>query len=457
MDKKERILKRLSKVERKVKKIAGRNGEFVSLTNYSHLAEEKEGRTIWTNAINIALRENEFLYIPESNFPYYVDASIIIPSGRCIKAEKNAVICMTENSKVLMFRNENVIDGSHILPQKTKKDKNISIDGGRWETLYRVRASEGGSGRYDEVDSYHGISAVMHFNNVKNLCLKNMTFYYAPCFGIQIGEIKNAVIENIEFENCFSDGVHINGNSENLVVRNIRGYVGDDLVALNMCDWDESSVNFGPLKNVLCENLELSDESPCKSLRIIPGIYQFDNGTSIDCTASNIIVREVSGITAYKMYMQTPAYKIGETPEERRAGNGNNLFFENLNIDLYEPVDKRPEQMCSDSVRGKFGAFEIGSNIKNVYFKNINLKLYKEKFPLSYFASIGPKSSLVGENEIFDPYISSKVENLYYSEIFVNDKKIDDLEPYICCVEFDDINNDGFSTAKGEIKNIIKE
>lgn len=453
---KERILKRLSKVEKKVKKIAGRNGEFVSLTNYSHLAEEKEGRIIWTNAINLALRENEFLYIPENHLPYYVDSSLIIPSGRCIKVDKNAVICMTENSKVLMLRNENVVDGSHILPN-TKKDKNISIDGGRWETLYRERASEGESGRYDEADSYHGISAVVHFNNVKNLCLKNMTFSYAPCFAIQIGEVKNVVIENIEFENCFADGVHINGNSENLVVRNIKGYVGDDLVALNMCDWDESSVNFGPLKNALCENLELSDESPCKSLRIIPGIYRFDNGTSIDCTASNIIIREVSGITTYKMYMQTPSYNIGEKPEERRAGSGNNLFFENLNIDLYEPIDKRPEQMCSDSVRGKFGAFEIGSNIKNIHFKNINLKLYKEKFPLSYFASIGPKSSLWEEREIFDPYISSKVENLYYSEIFVNDKKMDDLEPYICCVEFDNINNDGFSTAKGELKNIIKE
>ena len=42
-------------------------------------------------------------------------------------------------------------------------------------------------------------------------------------------------------------------------------------------------------------------------------------------------------------------------------------------------------------------------------------------------------------------------------DIYINSQKIDDIKPYVSISVFDDINKDEYSTAKGEIKNYIKE
>ena len=42
---------------------------------------------IWTDAFNRALREHEVLVVPAREEPYYIDASIIMPSSRRIEAE----------------------------------------------------------------------------------------------------------------------------------------------------------------------------------------------------------------------------------------------------------------------------------------------------------------------------------------------------------------------------------
>lgn len=42
----------------------------------------------------------------------------------------------------------------------------------------------------------------------------------------------------------------INGNTMNLLCRDIKGQVGDDLVALNACDWQDSSVDSDLVRGV---------------------------------------------------------------------------------------------------------------------------------------------------------------------------------------------------------------
>jgi len=110
----------------------------------------------------------------------------------------------------------------------------------------------------------------------------------------------------------------------------------------------------------------------------------------------------------------------------------------------------------SDKLRGTFAAFELGANIGHISFENIELKLYKEKYPLSYLLCIGPKSVLVENKiEIFDPYLSSSVKELYLKDIIVNEKKTEDCSKLLKEINFENINNDGFSTASGKIQDII--
>ena len=44
------------------------------LTDYAQLTTEKEGRTVWTAALQAALDAHEVVVIPAAREPYYIDA-----------------------------------------------------------------------------------------------------------------------------------------------------------------------------------------------------------------------------------------------------------------------------------------------------------------------------------------------------------------------------------------------
>jgi hypothetical protein len=283
-----------------------------------------------------------------------------------------------------------------------------------------------------------------------------MTFKNCGGFGVQLGEAKNVVIENVTFDKCFADGIHVNGNVENLYISNVKGQVGDDLVALNMFDWQNSSINFGPCKNIICQDLVLSPNSQYKALRIEPGLYTFKNGLVVDCSLTNAIFRRIENIKTFKLYCQTPVYLPSDGPEPTGVGSGDNIFFEDIKIDLDGPIDRFEEYLNGDKVVGTFACFELGLNVGSIYFKNIEVTLHKEIFPESYFLCIGPKSiRLENGGEVFDPYLSSVAENVYFESITINEKKPKDISPFVKEIVFDGLYSDIASDGSGKIMNII--
>ncbi|MGM9646380.1 MAG: hypothetical protein ACI3XS_06800 [Eubacteriales bacterium] len=451
---KEKIYEKLDKAKAQNKVLINSLKDRRSLTDYGFLMKSDGEKELWADAFQAAIDEHEIVVIPARKKPYYIEKQIVIPSNRRIEAN-GATIRQTPDCSVLMLRNSNTADGTHRPICDIEKNYNISIDGGRWEEMRSARSGYGKSGKYDEERSFFGVSSLFFFNNMENLTLTNITFAHTAGFSVQAGDIKNAVFENIRFESCYADGLHINGNTKNLICRNVSGEVGDDLVALNVYDWQNSSVDFGPMDTVLCENLELSKSSGYKALRIEPGRYYFDDGSEIDCSLKDAIIKNVKGIRTFKMYYQTPGYNIGEPPERGDVGSADNLFFENIKIDLCDPIDKFPPYVDSDPVRGSFAAFEIGANIGYLCLENIDLTLYKENFPYSYLVCCGPKSVRIGNYEVFDPYLSSKVKTLELKNITVNKERVQSVSGIVREIEFDDVNEDGHSTARGSIEEII--
>lgn len=456
---KKKIYDKLTRTEISLKGILPAEEEYVDIHEYSgYIRINSQGQEIWTDAIQAALREQKAIYIPKKDEPYYMDGSVIIPSGRHIRADENAVIRQLEGIKVLMFRNEHTVDGTDCPPDGKDRDSDISITGGRWEESWTFRAGYGKSGMYDENRSFYGVSTCMLFNNIESLSLRNMTFAHTAGFAVQAGEMTNAIFENITFESCYADGLHINGNSENLIIRNIAGEAGDDLVALNMYDWPNSTVNFGPVRTVLCENLRLAPESSYKALRIAPGMHYYADGSCIDCRAEDFIIKNVSGIRTFKIYLQTPPYQIGEEPKREMVGSGDNLFFEDITIDLKLPVDKFEEYLTSHRIRGAFAGFEIGANIGNISFENINIRLYREKYPMSFLACVGPKSIRTEKGmEIFDPYVDCKVKKVYAENITVNGEQVRNIRPYLHEIIFEDVYGDGLATGRGVFEEIVQK
>lgn len=431
-------------------------GGGVSVEHYRSLVRTDEcGASIWSDAFQQAINENDHIIIPAAEEPYYIDKTITVPSNKYIEASTGAFICLKAGVKTLLLRNENNEDGTHVRETFSTPDTNIHISGGCWEEMLDHRAGYGLSGMYDEERSYYGVSTCMFFNNVQNLTLENLVFIHAGGFGIQLGNAKNVVIENIEFDHCFADGVHVNGNTENILIRNISGQVGDDLVALNMYDWQNSSVDFGPIKTAWCENLDLHPESGYKAFRIQPGLYYYDDGSVVDCALNDAVIKNVKGISTFKLYFQTPCYDVNTGREPGDTGTGNNIFFEDITIDLTGPIDLLRDYTQSDPVTGSFAGFEIGANIQNLYFENIHVTLYRDKYPMSYFLCVGPKSVRCGNMEVFDPEINSCVENVYLKNVHVNSGSTEDSTNYIRQIAFEDIYHDGTATGKGVIKNII--
>ncbi len=435
-----------------------------SLADYRALVRpsQQDGQkiSVWSEALQAALDENEIVFIPRAEEPYYIDRSILIPSDRRIEAEDGAVIRLKKGIRTLMLRNRHVADGTHAPISAPVRDHNICITGGRWEESMDVRAGYGKTGMIDEERSFYGVSTAMLFNNLSGLTLQNMTFAHMAGFAVQCGDLQNAVMGNIAFDQCYADGLHLNGNIDRAWICDIHGQCGDDLVALNAYDWQNSSVNFGPMRCILCENLELSASSPYKAMRIQPGIYYYDDGSWVDCALDGIIVKNVRGIRTFKLYYQTPRYKLRtQKPERGAPGSGDWLFFEDISVDLAGPIDGFREYRESDPVRGAFAAFEIGANIKHLFFENIDLTLHREKYPLSYLLCAGPKSCVVDEGtcEIFDPYVSCKLEELHLGRIRINGNTPDRIEPYLKAVAFDDVNRDGFSSGRGMIERVEYE
>lgn len=458
--KKQQISQSLAKMQSNNEKLISDLKSKRSLLDYSHLAYKCEHGTVWTNALQEALNENEIVEIPTAKEPYYIDNTIIIPSNRRIIAWR-AVIKLVPECDVLMLRNEHCKDGTYAPFTDEDCDSNISIHGGCFAESRTSRMGYGKSGRFspkeenDEQRAFYGVSTCMLFNNMDNLTLTDVTFSNAAGFAVQLGNVKNAVFENIWFKDCYADGLHLGGNCENVIARHIYGEVGDDLVALNAYDWQNSTVTFGPIKNVICENLNLSPMSPYKAIRIEPGIYTYADGSKVDCAIYDTIIKNVQGIKTFKIYLQTPSYVIGTEPEKGETGSVDNVFFEDIAIDLHSPIDGFKDYLTADPVRGTFAAFELGANIGYICFENINVKMYRHKFPNSYLACIGPKSIVFGKEEIFDPYVSSRANVLEFKNVTVNGEKALCAKDLVREISFDNVNDDGRSTASGKIDKIL--
>lgn len=425
--------------------------EYLAVTPY------KNGK-IWSEAFSFALKNYEDIIIPAGK--YYVDKSLVVPQNRGIIADENAEIILIKGVKSLLLRNENVIDGSDKpIPKTAIKDENISITGGIWGEENDERLGYGKSGCFDENNSMVGVSTCFLLSNVKNLTLKNLTFRHTAGFAIQMGNISNFAVENICFDVCYADGLHINGGTENGTVKNLYGHTEDDLIALNAYDWDNSSINFGKIENLVVDGVKCDvGGNVHKSIRIQPGIYPYKSGEKEDCFVKNLTIKNVSGVACFKMYLQTPAYTA--FPEKNvGVGRMENILFENISADTSEPVDKQPNYLSGNTVTGNFATFEIGSNVKNLTFNNVKTVLNKAKYPNSYFIAVGPKTQYIAEKklELFDPYVCCTIQRINFENVYINNEKKDDLTGFIKEISYDNLYPSALPFGKGKIISVSKD
>lgn len=429
-----------------------------SLDSYRAEVTRVNGTNVWSAAFQKALVENEIVVIPASDAVYYLDKTVVIPSNRRIEA-KGATVSLLPGMDNVMLRNEQVGDGTLRPNAVPKLDRNVAIVGGRWCDWRAKRAGYGASGRYNNekrrIGNFYGVSTLFLFNNFEGLLFEDVTFHRTSGFAFQGGDGHDFHFLDTTFDRCFADGYHLNGNLSRVHVKNARGQVGDDLVALNAYDWLNSSVTFGPQRTILCEDLEQVGAG-YPAIRIQPAVYRYADGTKVDCAISDVVFRRVKGIKCFKMYLQTPNYAIGDGHEWGEVGSGGNLHFEDVEVDLDRPIDKFEPYMKGDPLRGHFGAFEFGANLTSVYFRNLKVRFHADRFPTSHLAVVGPKSVRIsGGNgqarEVFDPWVSCTVGKVVVEGLASSGAVPEEL---VHATMFDNVNGDGESSGVGKIKTV---
>ena len=422
--------------------------DTVKLTEYSHLVTQGEHGKVWTKAFQTALCEHEIVIIPASDEVYWLDGTVFIPSNRRIEAV-GATIRLVPEFPYIMLCNEHIHDGTLAPIDTSDRDTNISIHGGSWEEVCDVRGKRRLNA--DFKNTFKGVQTTMLFGNLDHLTMTDVTFSHSTSFCVQIGDLTDGVFENFSFISCYADGLHVNGNCENLYVRNFRGHVGDDLVALNMYDWIHSSINYGPANNIYCENIISEPDSKAKMMRLQPGVFKFADGSLVDCALTNVYVKHARGIFEYKLYFQSPRYRIGAKPEGEGAGSADNIFFEDIGIIAERPW--YPDE--DDDIRGHFGMFFSNSNVGYLSLENIQYEAAESTSDKTHLIVVGPMSCIRDGKEVFDPYVSATLDTLELEDIYVNGKKVSTVDGLIKIVEFDNINNDGNSSGKGKLNHVI--
>jgi hypothetical protein len=241
-----------------------------------------------------------------------------------------------------MVRNRSVVgmDKKTLEIPKTPCDKDIYIEGGIWTALRYKRGLVNGNhtGRTSKTNSIYGAHGVFVFNHADGFRINSVTVKQSQMHALQLSDAHNFWIENISFVDHGRDGVHVHGESDWGVIRNISGVTHDDFIALNAWDWAHTSPAVGEIHHVLVEDC-ICDYAPNKKVsgtfefRLLPGNRKRADGTVKSCKISNIVIRNIVNLRTIKMYDQPNLERGRDNDRSTPLGLFENVYIHDLHFD----------------------------------------------------------------------------------------------------------------------------
>ncbi len=370
---------------------------------------------VWTAAMQAALDAQGALHIPARESPYYIDGPLILKSGQKLTADPRAEIRLKPGSNTCLVRNEHVVTlNTKPVPADLPVDTDIAIEGGIWTTLASAASNNGNErGHSAKEKPVFGTHGVILLQNVRRVLVKNVTIRQSRPFGVHLANAHEFTVENITLEAQCRDGVHVNGPASDGLIRGVRGDSHDDNVALNAWEWKNYAPSYGPIERVVIEDVTGSPEGlrAANSIRLLPGVKRFDDGTTLDCPVRDITLRRVTDIREFKLYDQ-PNLELGRDKDfSMGVGTMKNIRLEDLTFN-------RP------------GKIELHANTDGLIIRNV--KLNHALAPDWQLLAIGPKSQTYrhgGETarwvEIFSPDLDCTVRNVSVSGVRTRESQTD--------------------------------
>ncbi len=370
------------------------------------------------NIIQEALEASNHVVIPELDFPVLLDRPIVLSSGKRLSVDTNTVLHLAEGTGGCFVRNKNLVDGTLHEAVIEEPDSNIIIEGGIWEGGKR------GCSVNDDNPVMHNMGGallgVIFFENCRNFKIRNITVRHCEFDGILINLCENFIIEDIFFDDHYKDGVHVNGPAYNGTIRRMHGKAGDDFVALNAWDWEGSAVSYGPIENIVVEDITCDGGE----IRLLPGRKTYKDGSKTECPINNTSFNRIKGIYTIKLYQQpncfndlTGANDKSEIPGDICNATFDDVSFEGLSVEGFGEIEVN-------------ALFEICADCKGLSIRNIKVALDREDFIRNglLLSRVGTKSSTWKHGssnpnewcELFDTDLICTADNVHFSNITFN-------------------------------------
>ncbi|MCB1209120.1 MAG: hypothetical protein KDK97_07320, partial [Verrucomicrobiales bacterium] len=353
------------------------------------------------------LDQHNSVHLPKCGQPYYLDGPIVLKSGQKLTADLDAEIRLKPGTNTCMVRNEHVVGfADKPVPEESTPDTDITIEGGIWTTLATgVKDSNGNQrGASSKKDSVPGTHGVILLQNVRQVVVRNFTVRQSRAFAVHLANAIGFTVDGVTLDRHGRDGVHVNGPASEGLIRRISGVSHDDTVALNAWEWKNYAPSFGAIHHIVIENVRGAPDgvASADSIRLLPGVKRFSDGSTLDCPIHDITLREITDVRDFKLYDQ-PNLEVGRDNDASIGiGSLKNIVFESLTFN-------RP------------GSIQVHSNADGLVVRGVTLN-----FPLPadyHLIELGPKSQTYKRKpddpatwtEIFSPDLDCTVRNLAFT------------------------------------------
>jgi hypothetical protein len=383
---------------------------MMSQADALHPALPVEGESA-NAAIQAALDNSNAAHLPKRDRPYVLDGPIILKSGQKLTADADTVIQLKPGTNTCMVRNEHIVGfADKPVPENTQPDTDITIEGGIWTTF-----GEGNTRGHSSKQAHvHGTHGVILLQNVRRVTVKNIIVRQSNAFAVHLANARDFTVDGVTLKEHGRDGVHVNGPASDGLIRNVSGVSHDDTVALNAWEWKNYAPSFGAIHHIVIENIRGAPDGipSADSIRLLPGVKRFSDGTTLDCPIHDITIRNITDIRDFKLYDQ-PNLEVGRDKDASiRIGTLKNIAFENLTF-------SRP------------GSIQVHANTDGLTVRDVKLNFPP---PASHhLIELGPKSATYKHKgdepatwvEIFSPDLDCTVRHLSISGVRKHDSKID--------------------------------
>jgi polygalacturonase len=362
-------------------------------------------------AIQAALDNSNAAHLPKRDRPYVLDGPIILKSGQKLTADADTVIQLKPGTNTCMVRNEHIVGfADKPVPENTNPNTDIHIEGGIWTTF-----GEGNTRGHSSKQAHvHGTHGVILLQNVRRVTVRNITVRRSKAFAVHLANARDFTVDGVTLDEHGRDGVHVNGPASDGLIRNVSGVSHDDTVALNAWEWKNYAPSFGAIHHIVIEDVRGAPDGvpSANSIRLLPGVKRFSDGTTLDCPIHDITIRNITDIRDFKLYDQ-PNLEVGRD-NDASAGIGTlkNITFEKL-------------------IFNRSGSIQVHANTDGLTVRNVKLN-----FPPPadhHLIELGPKSQTYKHKrdepatwvEIFSPDLDCTAWNITVSGVRLRDSQAD--------------------------------